>query len=230
MQKTRVFKENKKKRKIYNKKDYMKEPYWTKRILYRTNWICAALLIPALLMPLAAIFSPYDKVIFTIIAAIAPEVILVPIIIYIYHKDKKKCIHETALRYDNKITVSIKNYQSVIVYTYRRTHDSVASHKIQTQPNLIEEIIYYQNRDLLKILCGCVDFNLNDSGDIVSCSSYQVGNGYFDTKAHWVEIPLVFDDKAIDELFSILESQGTRIRVDDRILLRKYWKLRQEEK
>ena len=110
MQKTRVFKENKKKRKIYSKKDYMKEPYWTKRILYRTNWICAALLIPALLMPLAAIFSPYDKVIFTIIAAIVPEVILVPIIIYIYHKDKKKCIHETALRYDNKITVSIKNY------------------------------------------------------------------------------------------------------------------------
>ena len=106
----------------------------------------------------------------------------------------------------------------------------MASHKIQTQPNLIEEIIYYQNRDLLKILCGCVDFNLNDSGDIVSCSSYQVGNGYFDTKAHWVEIPLVFDDKAINELFSILESQGTRIKVDDRLLLRKYWKLRQEEK
>lgn len=177
----------------YIHEDYKKDKNWQKRTLNRANAICATMIVPAIGILCATLFSPFDKEISILVTVIVSELITIPFAFHSFRKDKAKYSTELSTRRNNKIVVEEKNYVPVIKYSYdEKVGKNVLHYESQTQLNFMEQIVLVPDRSVLAILCGGTDLQYLPNGNVLQCKSYQVGNNYSTSEPRWIEIPMIF--------------------------------------
>lgn len=185
--------------KAFNRYSYRQDPYWQARKAGRTGWILASILIPCAAMVFTWLANrgqdPILLVCFLLIAALLPELILLPVAILRYKSDHRASMPECTGRYGDTLLLS----DSHLVYTYRNSRDGYPApqYEVLIPYSLIGRAVLLRRRQILMLFAGGIDSCLTDKGTLIRRINYLTGNGVVNKHMRWVELPMTYPDSAL---------------------------------
>lgn len=204
--------------KAFNRQSYRQDPYWQSRKAGRTGWILAAILIPCVAMVFTWLANrgqdPILLVCFLLIAALLPELILLPVAILRYKSDHRASIPECAGRYGDTLLLS----GSQLVYTYRNSRDGYPApqYEVLIPYSLIGRAVLLRRRQILMLYAGGSDSCLADNGTLIRRINYLTGNGVVNKHMRWVEIPMTYPDSTL-LLHQLEQTAGITVECSDQL-------------
>lgn len=213
-----TFTSDKTRQKAFNRYSYRQDPYWQARKTGRTGWILAAILVPCAAMVFTWLANrgqdPILLVCFLLMAALLPELVLLPVAILRYKGDHRASIPECAGRYGDTLLLSGDR----LVYTYRSSRDGYPApqYEMLIPYSLIGRAVLLRRRQILMLFAGGIDSCLSDKGALIRRVNYLTGSGVVNKHMRWVEIPMTYPDSAL-VLRQLEQAAGITVECSDQL-------------
>ncbi|WP_298733315.1 hypothetical protein [uncultured Subdoligranulum sp.] len=191
-----IYHTNPRKQRQYDRSDYRLEPYWIQRRPVRNRRLVLAVAIP-LVCGVGAYLATagedaFQRVNWTMIAALLPGLILWPIAIITWKNDRAACRGVAICRWDDKLDLQPKR----LIYSYRDRRDGRRGLRYESSVpySLLDRILYFPDRSFLVLWCGGIDTVYEASGAAIKHTNYWTGFGKIIRSNHRVFLPMVYDD------------------------------------
>lgn len=136
-----------------------------------------------------------DKVLWALMGAGIPFIILAPLSIMSYKNHVFACCSEAACRYRDLF--EFQDNQAVYWYRSRRGGSFAGEYEHTIRYDLIEKIIYDERKKILVITAGGVDTEFRRNGNVERRINFMTGNGYVNPYARAITIPMVYSNNKL---------------------------------